>query len=79
MAVIGQYDVIVLAAPLTAATRGLVNRRMLGSMAPDAFLLNVGRGGLIDEDALADALMNGRLAGAALDVFAAESLPADHP
>lgn len=78
-AVIGQYDVIVLAAPLTAATRGLVDRRMLDAMAPDAVLVNVGRGGLVDEDALADALVNGRLAGAALDVFAAEPLPADHP
>jgi phosphoglycerate dehydrogenase-like enzyme len=78
-AVVGQYDVVVLAAPLTAATRGLVDLRVLDAMDPDALLVNVGRGALLDEQALLDTLLAGRLGGVALDVFEEEPLPADHP
>jgi phosphoglycerate dehydrogenase-like enzyme len=52
---------------------------MLSRMRPDAFVVNVARGGIVDEYALADALSAGRLGGAALDVFADEPLPAEHP
>src|SRR5271166_2056733 len=64
-----QSDYVVLAAPTTAATRGLMNAERLAAMKPDACLINVGRGPLIDEPALIDALRNHKLGGAALDVF----------
>ncbi|MBP3043727.1 D-2-hydroxyacid dehydrogenase [Arthrobacter jiangjiafuii] len=73
--VAGQYDYIVLAAPLTPQTRGLLSRDVLAAMKPTAVVVNVGRGALADESALEDALRTGRLAGAALDVFEAEPLP----
>ncbi|GHB64806.1 2-hydroxyacid dehydrogenase [Streptomyces umbrinus] len=72
-------DYVVLAAPLTAATRGMVDASVLASMKPGARLVNVGRGGLVDEEALVRHLTDGRLAGAALDVFAHEPLPAASP
>lgn len=59
-------------APLNASTRGLLSARELGWMRPDAVLINVARGGVVDEQALADALTAGRLAGAAVDVFEQE-------
>ena len=70
-------DHLVLAAPLTEATRGLVDAQVLASMKPDAQLVNVARGPLVDEDALVDALAAGRIAAATLDVFGTEPLPAD--
>lgn len=70
---------IVIAVPLTPATRGLVDRAVIARLRPDAFVVNVARGGVVDEDALAAALTGGRLGGAALDVFDIEPLPADSP
>lgn len=72
-------DYVVLAAPLTTDTRHLIDAHALASMKPTAVLINVARGGLLDEVALADALRAGTIGGAALDVFDAEPLPADSP
>jgi phosphoglycerate dehydrogenase-like enzyme len=74
---LGQSDFVVIAAPLTPETRGLMNASRLAAMKPDAYLINVGRGPQVDEIALADALRNRRIAGAALDVFEQEPLPPD--
>jgi phosphoglycerate dehydrogenase-like enzyme len=76
---LSQSDFVVVAAPLTEATRGLINADRLAAMRSDAYLINVGRGPHVDEIALADALRNRRIAGAALDVFDQEPLPADSP
>ncbi|WP_203786506.1 D-2-hydroxyacid dehydrogenase [Paractinoplanes rishiriensis] len=70
-------DVLVVAVPLTACTRGLVGAAELGRLAPDALLVNVGRGPVVDQDALVRALCSGRLGGAALDVLDVEPLPPD--
>lgn len=70
---------VVIAAPLTPATMHLFGASLIGRMRPDAFLVNVARGGIVDETALADALSAGRLGGAALDVFADEPLSGDSP
>jgi phosphoglycerate dehydrogenase-like enzyme len=72
-------DFVVLCAPLTAATERLLGAAELAWMKPGACLINVGRGKLVDEAALVDALRTRRLKGAALDVFAAEPLPPDSP
>ncbi len=72
-------DFLVLIVPLTAQTESLVDRRVLAAMRPTAFLINVARGGVLDEEALIEALRGGRLAGAALDVFRETPLPADSP
>ena len=64
---------------LTEQTTGLIDRRRLALMAPEAILINTARGGLVDEAALIDALGSGRLAHAGLDVFEKEPLQADHP
>lgn len=72
-------DYAVLALPLADETRHIIDASALGRMKPDAFLVNVGRGELVDEPALVDALQSGRLAGAALDVFAREPLPPESP
>jgi phosphoglycerate dehydrogenase-like enzyme len=76
---LSQSDFVVMAAPLTEATRGLINADRLAAMRPDAYLINVGRGPQVDESALADVLRNHRIAGAALDVFEEEPLPAESP
>ena len=73
------YDVIVNAAPLTEATRGLLDRDVFDAVKPGVHLVNVGRGETVDEDALLAALRAGRVGAASLDVFATEPLPADHP
>jgi phosphoglycerate dehydrogenase-like enzyme len=72
-------DYVVLAAPVTADTTGMIGREQLASMKSDACLINVGRGSLINEIDLADALRNKRIRGAALDVFEKEPLPVDSP
>ena len=74
-----QSDYVVLAAPLIAATHGLMNADRLAVMKPEACLINVGRGAQVDESALVEALRTRRIAGAALDVFEREPLPADSP
>lgn len=74
-----EADVLVLALPLTAATRGLIGRETFRLMKPSAFLINVGRGAVVDEEALVTALKEGWIAGAGLDVFATEPLPPAHP
>ncbi|MGH8849397.1 MAG: NAD(P)-dependent oxidoreductase [Casimicrobiaceae bacterium] len=71
-----EADIVSLHLPLVAATRGLIDARRLTLMKPDAILINTSRGGIVDEPALAAALRAGRLAGAALDVFAREPLAA---
>jgi phosphoglycerate dehydrogenase-like enzyme len=77
--VLAQCDYAVLAMPLTPETRGLVGAAHLATMKPDAVLINIGRGPVVDEPALVQALKAGRLKGAALDVFDEEPLPAGHP
>jgi glycerate dehydrogenase len=72
-------DVVSLHCPLTPQTRHLVNHERLQTMKPTALLLNTGRGALVDEDALIDALRSGSIAGAGLDVLQAEPPPPDHP
>jgi phosphoglycerate dehydrogenase-like enzyme len=72
-------DIVAIAAPLTAGTRGLIGAAELGAMKRGAALLNVGRGPIVDSDALAQALREGRLSGAILDVFDQEPLPAGSP
>jgi D-3-phosphoglycerate dehydrogenase len=72
-------DVITVHVPLTAQTRGLIGEAQIGAMKPGTVLLNVARGGLVDESALARALREGRLAGAAVDVFSTEPMAADNP
>lgn len=74
-----QSDVVSLHCPLTEATRHLVNRERLAWMKPTAFLINTGRGPLVDEAALADALNNGRLGGVGLDVLSTEPPAAANP
>jgi phosphoglycerate dehydrogenase-like enzyme len=74
-----QADYIVLAAPVTSSTKAIVNAERLALMKPDACLINVGRGPLVDEAALATALREKRIGGAALDVFPKEPLAADSP
>jgi len=74
-----QSDYVVLAVPLTPSTRQLMNPERFSHMKRDACLINVGRGSLIDEAALAAALRNHQIGGAALDVFEQEPLPADSP
>ncbi|RMG62769.1 MAG: D-2-hydroxyacid dehydrogenase [Chloroflexi bacterium] len=76
---LAQSDFVVVAAPLTPETRRLLDAGALGQMKPTAFLINVGRGAVVDEQALASAIAEGRIAGAALDVFEQEPLPDDSP
>jgi phosphoglycerate dehydrogenase-like enzyme len=72
-------DVVVLCAPLTPETHHLVDRAAIAAMKPSAYFINVGRGATVDEAALARALADRRIAGAAIDVFAEEPPPAGHP
>lgn len=72
-------DVVVVACSLNDSTRRLLDARRLALMKPTAFLVNVARGAIVDQDALVEALREGRLAGAGLDVVDPEPLPADSP
>ncbi len=74
-----EADWVVLAAPLTAETARVIDSEALRAMKPSAWLVNVARGGLVDTDALLEALREGRIAGAALDVTDPEPLPDGHP
>lgn len=78
-AVLREADWVVLTLPLTKETERIIGERELAEMKPNAWLVNVGRGRLIDDDALVAALESGRIGGACLDVFTREPLPADHP
>ncbi len=72
-------DYLAIAIPITAETRHLIGARELALMRPDAYLCVMSRGGIVDQDALAEALKEGRLAGAGLDATEPEPLPAQHP
>jgi phosphoglycerate dehydrogenase-like enzyme len=72
-------DVFVVTAPFTEKTRGLIDRRRIGLLKPDSYLFVISRGGIVDEDALVEALQSQRLAGAGLDVTSVEPLPPDSP
>lgn len=74
-----QADILTIHLVLSERSRGLVDAEALGWMKPTARLVNTARGPIVDEPALLQALSNGRLAGAALDVYAVEPLPVDHP
>jgi len=74
-----ESDIVVVAASLTAGTRHLIDRRLLSLMRPQAVLINVARGAIVDTIALAEALAAGQIRGAGLDVFETEPLPTDHP
>ena len=74
-----ELDYLVALAPLTPETRGIVGEKLLAAMKPTAYLINVARGGVVDEPALIEALESGQIAGAALDVFSQEPLPSDSP
>lgn len=76
---LSQADIVTIHAPLNAQTRGMIGSREMGLLPPGAVLINTARGGIVDEDALLDALGTGHLLAAGLDVFAKEPLRIDHP
>ena len=78
-ALVEQSDIIVLCCPLTDETRGLISRERIARMKHNALLINVSRGPVVDDDALIEALRKGSIGGAALDVFATQPLPSNHP
>jgi phosphoglycerate dehydrogenase-like enzyme len=77
--VAGEADYLAIAAPLTRATRGAISKDVMARMKKTAWIVNIARGAIVDEDAMVDALRAGRLGGAGLDAFTTEPLPADHP
>ena len=77
--VAAEVDFFIVVAPNTAATTQIVNEKMLSTMKRTAFLINIARGELVDEKALMKAVENGTIAGAGLDAFCQEPLPADSP
>ncbi|MEX1168981.1 MAG: D-2-hydroxyacid dehydrogenase [Chloroflexota bacterium] len=79
VAVAREADYLILTLPLTPQSRQIVDRAVLAALPATAWLINVSRGSLVDEAALLEALRAGRLAGAVLDVFSEEPLPAEHP
>lgn len=72
-------DYVLVVTPLTAETRGMIGEAEIGAMKPNAVLINIGRGPVVDEGALVRALQSGAIRGAALDVFDTEPLPPEHP
>lgn len=79
LAALGEADYVIDTLPLTPETRHLFDREAFAAMKPTARFVNVGRGATVDEPALIEALVEGRIAGAALDVFEVEPLPAESP
>jgi phosphoglycerate dehydrogenase-like enzyme len=79
VAVAGELDYLVALTPMTAETHNIVGEKVFAAMKPSAYLVNMARGGVVDEPALIKALEAGEIAGAALDVFSEEPLPADNP
>jgi phosphoglycerate dehydrogenase-like enzyme len=77
--VIQEVDYFIIVAPNTPQTQKLIGAKVFSSMKPTAFLISIGRGEIVDEDALIHALKTGQIAGAALDTFWTEPLPKDHP
>lgn len=77
--VVPELDYFVILTPYSPATRHIVNAQVLAAMKPDSYLINLARGGVLDEAALLETLRTGKIAGAALDVYEREPLPADHP
>ena len=78
-ALISKSDIVSIHATLSPQTRGLIDRKRIALLKPTAYLVNTARGPIVDEAALVDALRGARIAGAALDVFDNEPLPAGHP
>lgn len=78
-ALLSQSDIISLHAPLTDATRNIINEKSLNSMKPSAYLINVARAELVDEKALAEAIKKGKIAGAGIDVFSEEPVNVNNP
>jgi phosphoglycerate dehydrogenase-like enzyme len=76
---ISASDYLLLATPITPDTRGMIGAAEIAAMKPSGVLINVGRGPVVDEAALIQALESGKIRGAALDVFTVEPLPAGHP
>lgn len=76
---LSESEILVIAAPLTPETEGMIGAKELAKMKPSALFVNVGRGAIVDEAALHEALTKGRIRGAALDVFVDEPLPLDSP
>ena len=79
LAVLPNLDYLVLLTPYSPATHHMVDTKVFAAMKPTSYFINVARGGVVDEDALLAALRDKKIAGAALDVFNQEPLPADHP
>jgi phosphoglycerate dehydrogenase-like enzyme len=79
LAVAKELDYLVLLVPYSEETRHTIDARVFAAMKPTSYLINLARGGIVDEEALMQALESGQIAGAALDVFQEEPLPADHP
>jgi D-2-hydroxyacid dehydrogenase (NADP+) len=77
--VLPHVDYLVLLTPYSAVTHHMIDATVFAAMKPTSFLINVARGGVVDEDAMVNALINKQIAGAALDVFEHEPLPPDHP
>ena len=76
---LAESDVVSIHAPLNERTNGMIGEKELAMMKPSAILVNMGRGAIVDEKALADAVDNGVISGAGLDVFVVEPIPEDHP
>lgn len=74
-----QSDIISVHVPLTEETRQIINEERLDKMKSDAILINVARGAVVDEDAVAQAVLNGKIGGFGVDVYSVEPMPADHP
>jgi D-2-hydroxyacid dehydrogenase (NADP+) len=77
--VAAEVDYLIVVAPYTPETKNIINRKVFSVMKPTAFFINIGRGELVEEEALIDALNSGKIAGAGLDAFIQEPLPKGHP